>query len=702
MSKRIEELVKQAKNGDSAAFGELYSENSEKLLKYIKSMNVKQADAEDIMSETFMDAMTHIGDLKNDEAFSSWLFTIAKRKVYAQTKDNAKRVDAVISEDSAYSDGVSELADRTAYENEDIYGNTVMLPSDYAENEEIRGLVVETINSLSEEQRTVVYGYYYDGKNSLELADELGISENTVRSRLKYAKQHIEKKLRKLQESGVVLSVVPIGKLLTIAEEGVKKKAAIAAGSAAAASATVGSGAKVAAVVVSLAAAVGIGIGVVKFGSLQGDKGLKDSLTDSSTSETVTTTGTTTTTPAPEESKEESLPDSSADEIPTTTQKPVTTAGTRASSSQTTPATEAAAPMGTQPTQATQPAATQPVATQPEPAESEPDNPYGEALASGNCGVPQYEDGGIYQGTDENAKWTFYDDGTLVISGSGSICIPFYDSSLNSCYYNADRTVSYDDKIKKMVIEDGITRLDAKEKPSFPNLESVEMADSVIYISGFFNFDKNLKDIKFSKNLKVIDVNAVYGTKWLEDRQKENPCVVVNGILIDCTEVKESSFTVPANVKTIAPMAFSDSKITELTISSTIEKMEETLIGAFEGSSIKKVTVKNGIKTLDDYAFSCCSKLTEVILPDSLTSIGDYAFYNCTSLKTIIIPQGVTSIGNSVFSRCTSLQTITIPASVTTINDYAFYDCDNFTIKTTKGSYAESYAKKWNINVEYI
>ena len=298
MSKRIEELVKQAKNGDSAAFGELYSENSEKLLKYIKSMNVKQADAEDIMSETFMDAMTHIGDLKNDEAFSSWLFTIAKRKVYAQTKDNAKRVDAVISEDSAYSDGVSELADRTAYENEDIYGNTVMLPSDYAENEEIRGLVVETINSLSEEQRTVVYGYYYDGKNSLELADELGISENTVRSRLKYAKQHIEKKLRKLQESGVVLSVVPIGKLLTIAEEGVKKKAA-AAGAAAASAASASS--EAAAVVSSskaaafAAAAVAI-VGMIAATSFLGHSLIGDKRTEDSSNDMVVTTAVTTVT----------------------------------------------------------------------------------------------------------------------------------------------------------------------------------------------------------------------------------------------------------------------------------------------------------------------------------------------------------------------------------------------------------------------
>ncbi len=101
-------------------------------------------------------------------------------------------------------------------------------------------------------------------------------------------------------------------------------------------------------------------------------------------------------------------------------------------------------------------------------------------------------------------------------------------------------------------------------------------------------------------------------------------------------------------------------------------------------SSIKSVTIGNGVTSIGYGAFSGCTSLNSITIPDSVTSIGDYAFENCDSLTSITIPNSVTSIGDYAFIYCTDLTSITIPNSVVSIGDGVFSSCtslENVTIK---------------------
>ena len=91
--------------------------------------------------------------------------------------------------------------------------------------------------------------------------------------------------------------------------------------------------------------------------------------------------------------------------------------------------------------------------------------------------------------------------------------------------------------------------------------------------------------------------------------------------------------------------------------------------------SLITATIREGTTEINQYAFSSCSNLTEVILPSRLESIGDYAFSSCNSLTEIIIPEGVISIGNYAFSDCSSLTSITLPSTLTSIGASAFSGC---------------------------
>lgn len=145
----------------------------------------------------------------------------------------------------------------------------------------------------------------------------------------------------------------------------------------------------------------------------------------------------------------------------------------------------------------------------------------------------------------------------------------------------------------------------------------------------------------------------------------------------------------------------------------------------------KKVT------SIGDVAFRGCSSLESVSIPEGVTEIGSYAFYLCSSLKEImvsennmmytsengilynkdmttliycpegitgkvVIPEGVTQIEQEAF-RCCNLISISIPEGVTQIGNYAFDKCNNnLTLIVTRGSYAETYAKKNHISYRYI
>ncbi len=87
--------------------------------------------------------------------------------------------------------------------------------------------------------------------------------------------------------------------------------------------------------------------------------------------------------------------------------------------------------------------------------------------------------------------------------------------------------------------------------------------------------------------------------------------------------------------------------------------------------------IPHGVKTIDDYAFSNCKRLTDITIPECVDYIGEGAFSNCTSLTDITIPKNVEKIGDDSFSGCTSLKSVIIQDGVKKIGDLSFEDCTN-------------------------
>ena len=197
-------------------------------------------------------------------------------------------------------------------------------------------------------------------------------------------------------------------------------------------------------------------------------------------------------------------------------------------------------------------------------------------------------------------------------------------------------------------------------------IKSVIIPNSVVSIDEqVFESCSNLAAISIPNTLKEFGGNAFYGTKWLENQQKKNPLVVVNGILIDGKK-SSGNATIPGTVKSIAPNAF---------------------------------------------AYN--DKIKSVSIPGTVESIGKCAFWYCSNLKSLTIPQGVKHIGYSAFEDCSALNGVTVLSKDVVIDDFAlgFYvdyaickavTKKGFTITCYKGSTAEKYAKENKIKYTLI
>ena len=186
------------------------------------------------------------------------------------------------------------------------------------------------------------------------------------------------------------------------------------------------------------------------------------------------------------------------------------------------------------------------------------------------------------------------------------------------------------------------------------------------------------------------------------------------------------SYTVGTQSASVSgsPKATGDLIILESFIVNTVEYVVTNInVSALEScSGLTSVTIPSSITSIGNYAFSGCTRLTNIIcyaylsnfgdgffgvnnanlqitfdyvgaIPDgacngrilmtgvtigpNITSIGTSSFQGCSSLTSITIPNSVTSIENVAFGNCYGLTSITIPSSCTGVENGAFQYCSS-------------------------
>lgn len=199
------ELIDRAIDSDQEAITQLYNMTKDNVYYTIKTMISDEDMAQDLTQDAFLKAMGHLGQLNEPAAFRGWIKTIARNMTIDALRK--KKVIFFTQMVSADSDEAIEFED-------DRQEN---LPEVVIDRQETARLLGEILGLLSAEQRVVTEMFYYEGFSVKEIAQELGVSENTVKSRLKYARGKIEAGVLELEKKGTKLySLAPIPFLLLL------------------------------------------------------------------------------------------------------------------------------------------------------------------------------------------------------------------------------------------------------------------------------------------------------------------------------------------------------------------------------------------------------------------------------------------------------------------------------------------------------
>ena len=146
---------------------------------------------------------------------------------------------------------------------------------------------------------------------------------------------------------------------------------------------------------------------------------------------------------------------------------------------------------------------------------------------------------------------------------------------------------------------------------------------------------------------------------------------------------KLTTVAIPDSVKSIGNEAFAlCTSITKIVVDENNPNYSSDEIGVLYDKNktkllrapvgITEYVIPDTVKSIGNYAFEQCDKLTNIIVPNCVTDIGNHAFEYCTSLTSITISDSVTHIGNQAFLACFGLEVVSIPESVTFIGDCAF------------------------------
>ncbi len=181
--------VENLQKGDVKAFDDLFSKYSSRLfsfsLKYLKS----NEEAEEVVQEVFLYIWDKRDGLKPDQSFNSYIFTIAyniiKKYFLKKARDNTFKDDLIYSL-LQQENKLDQIIDyKFLLEKVEVY-----------------------INALPKRRKEIFIKRKYDGLSVKQIAEELGISPNTVENQLASAQKQIQEELKKEKLAGLLFFIL--------------------------------------------------------------------------------------------------------------------------------------------------------------------------------------------------------------------------------------------------------------------------------------------------------------------------------------------------------------------------------------------------------------------------------------------------------------------------------------------------------------
>lgn len=186
-----ESLMLRFRSGDVRAFEILLQRHRQSIYEFVlRSVGTyNTAQAEDLTQETFLRVVKQAANYEPRSKFTTWLFTLARNLCIDASRRRKHR--KAQSLDAPDEEGHS-LLDRTS--------DGGLAVDRQAVSTELRARLERAIEELPEDQREVFLMRESADLSFKEIADVIGISENTVKSRMRYALEKLRASLDEYQD----------------------------------------------------------------------------------------------------------------------------------------------------------------------------------------------------------------------------------------------------------------------------------------------------------------------------------------------------------------------------------------------------------------------------------------------------------------------------------------------------------------------
>ena len=169
-------LIARIASGDRLAMQVLFARHHVRIYRFVLRLVRDQWKAEDLISEVFLDVWRQADRFEGRSTVSTWLLAIARFKALSALR---RKPEEGLDEDAALK--IEDLADN---------------PEVTLEKKDRSAVIRKCLMGLSAEHREIIDLVYYHEKSVQEVAKIVGIPENTVETRMFYARKKLAEMLK--------------------------------------------------------------------------------------------------------------------------------------------------------------------------------------------------------------------------------------------------------------------------------------------------------------------------------------------------------------------------------------------------------------------------------------------------------------------------------------------------------------------------
>lgn len=183
------DLFHAAKRGNYDAFEEIVRRYHDRVYRLAFGMTKAQAEAEEVVQDTFLNAWRSIDSFRGDAKPSTWIYRIAANAALTRLRTKQRKPTINFDEvpnGASLSGEIELLGPPTAWSRQ---------PDEKLLTGELRGVIDDAVDQLSEKYRLVLLLRDVEGLSNEEVAGTLGLTIPTVKSRLHRSRMFVRERI---------------------------------------------------------------------------------------------------------------------------------------------------------------------------------------------------------------------------------------------------------------------------------------------------------------------------------------------------------------------------------------------------------------------------------------------------------------------------------------------------------------------------